>query len=72
MGTFPDKIHYVRERTVDSQEREVVEKTMKERGEEPQREKGKKGQNEAINENKQETEFWPRKRRSDITMSRFI
>ena len=69
---IPGKIHYVRERTVDSQEREMEEKTKKEEGEEPHQKKVAEEQSEAIIEKKQETEFWPRKRRSDITMSRFI
>ena len=29
-------------------------------------------QSEPINQKKQATEFWPRKRRSDITMSRYV
>jgi hypothetical protein len=72
---IPGKIHYVRERTVDSEEREVDEEDKKE--EERQKaaeEKTTEGakQDENIIEKKQTTEFWPRKKRSDITMSRYV
>ena len=76
---IPGKIHYVRERTVDSQEREMEEKAKKEEEQESQQGnqeeetvlEGSK-QSEPIMEKKKATEFWPRKRRSDITMSRYL
>merc|ERR1712088_701296 len=52
---IPGKIHYVRERTVASEERELAEQARR-----------------AEEEKEQATEFWPRKKRSDITMSRII
>ena len=69
---IPGKIHYVRERTVDSQERDMEEKTKKEQ--ESQQEKreeeivleGSK-QSEPIIEKRKAADFWPRKRRNDIT-----
>ena len=70
---IPGKIHYVRERTVDSQEREVEEKAKKEEGKESQQDKAVEEivlEIEPIIEKKQASEFWPRKRRSDITMTR--
>ena len=74
---IPGKIHYVRERTVDSQEREMEEKTKEEQ--ESQQEKredenvleGSK-QSEPIIEKKKSTDFWPRKRKSDITTLRYL
>ena len=77
---IPGKIHYVRERTVASEERELEEQARKEEDpEEQQQEKVHEEvalevvkQSEPIIEKKQATEFWPRKKRSDITMSRYV
>merc|ERR1719186_805685 len=68
---IPGKIHYVRERTVASEERELEEQARKE--EEPQENVQEEiapevvKQSEPIIEKKEATEFWPRKKRSDIT-----
>ena len=77
---IPGKIHYVRERTVASEERELEEQARKE--EEPKEQQQVKvqeevapevvKQSEPIIEKKQATEFWPRKKRSDITLSRYV
>ena len=81
---IPGKIHYVRERTVESQERELEEPAKKE--EEQREQQPEQPQEEAIEEiapevvrerepifeKKEATEFWPRKKRSDITMSRYV
>ena len=88
---IPGKIHYVRERTVASEERELEEQArkeekLKEQDEEnvqaeiaPEQDKVSEEiapevvkQSEPIIEKKQATEFWPRKKRSDITMSRYV
>merc|ERR1712212_1302039 len=92
------KIHYVRERTVASEEREVIEKKQikdEQKREEEIEEKDvepKKNdeENEVANEEvlvqdsepirqkmievelKPKTEFWPRKKKSDITSQRYI
>merc|ERR1711970_1601111 len=66
----PGKIHYVRERTVASEERELEEETQEQRQEEITPEVVK--QSEPVVEKKEATEFWPRKKRSDITSSRYI
>merc|ERR1711915_540893 len=78
----PGKIHYVRERTVASEEREIEQRQKEEQG----KEKMEQGEEAPVEERdperihkavpqmakKQETEFWPRKKRSDITASRVI
>merc|ERR1712037_997028 len=75
---IPGKIHYVRERTVDSQERELAEQARKEEEEKEQpkeevkEEEAPKVVKEPVMEKKAATEFWPRKKRSDITLSRII
>ena len=74
---IPGKIHYVRERTVDSQEREMEEKTKKEQESQQEKQEGKivlegSKQSEPIIEKKKVTEFWPKKRRSDITILRYL
>eukprot|EP00092_Neocalanus_flemingeri_P045741 GFUD01051261.1.p1 GENE.GFUD01051261.1~~GFUD01051261.1.p1 ORF type:complete len:112 (-),score=57.00 GFUD01051261.1:206-541(-) len=76
---IPGKIHYVRERTVASEERELEEQARKEESKEDQQEKANDEivpeavkQSEPIFEKKEATEFWPRKKRSDITMSRYV
>merc|ERR1712008_396153 len=64
---IPGKIHYVRERTVDSQEREMEEKAKKEEEQESQQEEAVEEivlESQPIIEKKQATEFWPRKRKS--------
>eukprot|EP00092_Neocalanus_flemingeri_P028897 GFUD01031379.1.p1 GENE.GFUD01031379.1~~GFUD01031379.1.p1 ORF type:complete len:114 (+),score=53.63 GFUD01031379.1:85-426(+) len=78
---IPGKIHYVRERTVASEERELEEQARK-KVEEPKEEQQEQAnvdivpevvkQSEPIFEKKEATEFWPRKKRSDITMSRYV
>ena len=79
--SIPGKIHYVRERTVASEERELEEQARKEvePKEEQQQEKVQEDvapeivkQIEPIIEKKEATEFWPRKKRSDITRSRYV
>ena len=77
---IPGKIHYVRERTVASEERELAEQARK--AEEEKEQPGEESAEEPtlepevlkkpIIEKKQTTEFWPRKKRSDITLSRII
>ena len=77
---IPGKIHYVRERTVASEERELEEQARKEvESQDQQQEKVQENvapevvkQSEPIIEKKVATEFWPRKKRSDITMSRYV
>merc|ERR1711970_727674 len=76
---IPGKIHYVRERTVASQERELAEQVRKEEEEEKEQPKEEVKEEEApkvgkepVMEKKAATEFWPRKKRSDITLSRII
>ena len=78
---IPGKIHYVRERTVASEERELAEQARRaeEEKEQPREEvveEPKAPEPEVVKkpiiEKKQATEFWPRKKRSDITMSRII
>merc|ERR1711875_149826 len=78
---IPGKIHYVRERTVASEERELAEQVKKaeEEKEQPREEVAEESPapepevvRKPIIEKKQATEFWPRKKRSDITMSRII
>ena len=78
---IPGKIHYVRERTVASEERELAEQARRaeEEKEQPREEvveEPKAPESEVVKkpiiEKKQATEFWPRKKRSDITMSRII
>ena len=77
---IPGKIHYVRERTVASEERELAEQARKEeeQREEPREEVVEEPSSapevvrEPVIEKKQATEFWPRKKRSDITLSRII
>ena len=54
---IPGKIHYVRERTVDSQERDLEAKTKKEGDEEQQQEKAAEDQSEPIIQKKQEEEI---------------
>merc|ERR1712038_390133 len=76
----PGKIHYVRERTVASEEREIEQRQKEEQGKEEmeQREEApvEERESERIHkavqqmDKKQKTEFWPRKKRSDITASR--
>merc|ERR1711872_238072 len=78
------KIHYVRERTVASQEREMEEQDRKEEErkviqDEKQEENQEKveeiikGVEQPLEPNpEKKTEFWPRKKRSDITLSRII
>merc|ERR1712173_225868 len=75
------KIHYVRERTVASQERGMEEQVRKEEerkiNQEEKQEENQKNVEEIIKEVEQpyepkKTEFWPRKKRSDITLSRII
>merc|ERR1712228_516386 len=78
----PGKIHYVRERTVASEEREIEQQQKEEQGKEEmeQREEApvEEREPEMIHkavpqmDKKQETEFGPRKKRSDITASRVI
>ena len=73
---IPGKIHYVRERTVASEEREMEEEAKKE--EEIQEKAAEEintvviEQDEAINEKKEATVCWPRKKRSEITLSRYV
>eukprot|EP00092_Neocalanus_flemingeri_P045743 GFUD01051263.1.p1 GENE.GFUD01051263.1~~GFUD01051263.1.p1 ORF type:complete len:112 (-),score=52.46 GFUD01051263.1:206-541(-) len=76
---IPGKIHYVRERTVASEERELEEQARKEESKEDQQEEANVEiipevvkKSEPIFEKKEATEFWPRKKRSDITMSRYV
>ena len=78
---IPGKINYVRERTVASKERELAEQARRaeEEKEQPREEvveEPKAPEPEVVKkpiiEKKQATEFWPRKKRSDITMSRII
>eukprot|EP00092_Neocalanus_flemingeri_P045739 GFUD01051259.1.p1 GENE.GFUD01051259.1~~GFUD01051259.1.p1 ORF type:complete len:113 (-),score=53.21 GFUD01051259.1:107-445(-) len=77
---IPGQIHYVRERTMASEERELEEQARKEEElKEQQQEQAKEEtspevvkQREPIIEKKKATEFWPRKKRSDITMSRYV
>ena len=77
---IPGKIHYVRERTVASEERELEEQARKEvESQDQQQEKVQENvapevvkQSEPIIEKKVATEFWPRKKRSDITMSSYV
>ena len=77
---IPGKIHYVRERTVASEEREMGEENKKEevcreqileKAAEEINTEGTK-QSKAISRNKQRIEFWPRKTRSDITLLRYL
>merc|ERR1712221_1467 len=78
----PGKIHYGRERTVASEKREREQRQKEEQGKEEmeQREESPVEQREPERihkavpqmDKKQETEFWPRKKRSDITASRVI
>merc|ERR1711887_402975 len=64
---IPGKIHHVRERTVASEERELAEQARRAEEEKEQ------PREEVVEEPKApEPEFWPRKKRSDITMSRII
>merc|ERR1712098_637841 len=60
------KIHYVRERTVASQERELEEQDRKE----VQENKSKK--QEERTGSKGEKDSWPRRKRSDITLTRCV
>merc|ERR1712024_285428 len=71
------KIHYVRERTVESQERELeVQKKKAEVSPVPVkeivREPPKEVPIKTNVERKESTTFWPRKMRSDITRSRIV
>ena len=76
------KIHYVRERTVASQERELAEQAKKEeerkinqdeKQEENQKKKGKKSEKqEERTGNKGVKDSWPRRKRSDITLTRCV
>ena len=79
------KIHYVRERTVASQEREIqeqkqrAEEEVKNQEEVPEQEPPvqeeevpKMNRKMEIPQKEEKTEFWPRKKRSDLTMSRVI
>merc|ERR1712213_92563 len=71
------KIHYVRERTVESQERELEEQKKKaEASPVPVkgivREPPKEVPIKTNVERKESTTFWPRKMRSDITRSRIV
>ena len=74
----PGKIHYVRERTVASEEREMQKQQEEEERRKEEEEETVKTppssvkQSEPVAESKKQNEFWPRKRRSDITMSRVI
>ena len=74
----PGKIHYVRERTVASEEREMQKQQEEEERRKEEEEETVKAppssvkQSEPLAESKKQKEFWPRKRRSDITMSRVI
>ena len=86
--SIPGKIHYVRERTVASEERELKEQARKEveqvrkdvepKQEQPQEQKEEDVVPEVVKisdpiiEKKEATEFWPRKKRSDITMSSYV
>merc|ERR1711981_83905 len=78
---IPGKIHYVRERTVDSQERELEEQARKEEEvkleeqKDLKQEEAKEIVKEVVKEKepmieKKKTEFWPREKRSDITLAR--
>ena len=77
---IPGKIHYVRERTLVREEREMEEEASEEMEQQKQQQEREpeeiasesKKQSEPILEKKQATEFWPRKKRSDITMSRYV
>merc|ERR1712112_236824 len=66
---IPGKIHYVRERTVASEERELAEQVKKaeEEKEQPREEVAEAPEPEVVRkpiiEKKQATEFWPRKKR---------
>lgn len=81
------RIHYVRERTVESQERELEEQRKKEEGEkkgERQPETSPAPVKEIVREppteipiktnveRKESNTYWPRKMRSDITRSRVV
>merc|ERR1712241_262072 len=77
------KIHYVRERTVESQEKELEEESKKEAAEvkpapapaapvEIQREPPTEVPVKTNVEKKEEQSYWPRKMRSDITRSRVV
>merc|ERR1712223_2180396 len=77
------KIHYVRERTVESQEKELEEERKKEAAEvkpaaapaapvEIQREPPTEVPVKTNVEKKEEQSYWPRKMRSDITRSRVV
>merc|ERR1711973_844653 len=64
------KIHYVRERTVESQERELEEQRKKEA-----EKTAPPPSKEIVREppkRKEVTSYWPRKMRSDITRSRVV
>ena len=84
---IPGQIHYVRERTVASEDREMEEQAKKENEESKEEVDPKEEQHvneseeiapeivkerEPIIEKKEATVFWPRKKRSDITMSRYV
>merc|ERR1712002_51625 len=73
------KIHYVRERTVESQERELEEQRKKEAektapppSKEIVREPPTEVPIKTNVERKEVTSYWPRKMRSDITRSRVV
>merc|ERR1711953_490757 len=76
------KIHYVRERTVESQEKELEEARKKEAGEKEElnpapaveivREPPAEAPVKTNVEKKEAQSYWPRKMRSDITRSRVV
>merc|ERR1711881_726470 len=72
------KIHYVRERTVESQEKELEEQKNKEAEVKPAaaveivREPPSEAPVKTTVEKKEPQSYWPRKMRSDITRSRVV
>merc|ERR1712018_971594 len=67
------KIHYVRERTVESQEKELEEEEKKEAAAvEIVREPPSEAPVKTNVEKKEAQSYWPRKMRSDITRSRVV
>merc|ERR1712158_46521 len=78
------KIHYVRERTVESQEKELEEQRKKEAAEKKEPAAASPAPVEIVREpptevpvktnveKKEEQSYWPRKMRSDITRSRVV
>merc|ERR1712141_335543 len=72
------KIHYVRERTVESQEKELEEERKKEAEVKPAaaveivREPPSEAPVKTNVEKKEAQSYWPRKMRSDITRSRVV